>query len=593
MWPASLKNRLFASFLLVVFVPLTALFFYLFHQIEKSMQEKAIIQSASNLAQARQRFDDALSMLTKAFYIVEKDPTISSILINPSRLPDFERSQIMEDKIRSLDTSLFLYHSPQVYYTVADFYGNLYSSFIPRYMLDYEDFMKQYESAAEPTRTPYRWITDDKNYVSRDFTTAPDLLTLFGTLMDVNNQPMGYARLSFDYRYWFHSTAWPDTDAHQYALVSADGRILASTGAEWTIPPETLRLLGDTDQTEGYYIDKSSSYIIVYSYIPFLQWHLVGGISRDALFAEVNALQRSYFGLFCAFASLFILTTFLISAKITRPLNDLSRRMSAAVRNGLEVTLPVSRQKGEILELTVAFNKMIRDLKKMMERLKEEQLQKETIRFQMLMSQMNPHFLFNTLNTIKWIALREDKPEIAEICISLGKLLETSLNVDADLIHVRTELEMIQAYIHIQRYKHKHRIECDIAVEEELMYALVPKLSIQPLVENAFVHGLAAAERDGRVRVSIRREQSRLIVEVADNGIGMEEAKRRQTTRKRKGIGLENVKDRIRLLFRDKGEFEVASSDRGTTVTLRIPLLIAKPFQHGGDRGVESADRRG
>lgn len=578
MWPASLKNRLFLTFLLIMFVPLTAIFFYTFREIEATLQDKMIDQSAANLSLSRQRFDDMLSILTKAFLIVEKDTTIASILQDPSQFSDLERRQMTEEKIRSIENSLFLYHSPQVFYTVADFHGNLYSSFKPRRKLDYRSFMMEYEFTAEFGQAPYRWITNDANDVSMDISKSPYLLSLLGVMMDGNNRPIGIARLSLDYQYWFLSTIWHNTASQHYSLISREGDVLVHSHSGQSIPSTTVNLLKEAMESSGYFVDQSSSQIVVYSYIPTLDWYLISSISQDHLFAEVALLKRRYFALFCIFAVLFALIIFYVSLRITRPLNKLSRKMAIAVNNQFEGELAVTGQKGEVAELTRAFNQMINDMKIMMGKLKEEQIQKESVRFQMLLSQMNPHFLFNTLNTIKWIALRNGNDDIGDICVSLGKLLETSLSSEIELIHLKDELELLNHYVSIQQFRFNFNFDIQYEYSSNYAYALVPKLSLQPLIENAIYHGFQQIQEDAKIVVRVYADVQNLVIEVEDNGKGLQSRSAYSTGTIRKGIGISNLRERISILFKQQANLEIIALSPGVMVRLTLPLLMSNPY---------------
>ncbi|WJH33441.1 histidine kinase [Paenibacillus sp. CC-CFT747] len=134
---------------------------------------------------------------------------------------------------------------------------------------------------------------------------------------------------------------------------------------------------------------------------------------------------------------------------------------------------------------------MVSDLSGLLQKLKAEERQKEAVRYHMLLSQMNPHFLLNTLNVVKWNALSKGDEDTAGICVSLGTLLETSLNEETDLIHLKTERGLTEAYVSIQAFRYEQAFDIQWEYESRLEYALVPKLSLQPLVENAIFHGLA------------------------------------------------------------------------------------------------------
>jgi two-component system sensor histidine kinase YesM len=577
LWPVSLKNKLFVAFILCIFVPLSVGFFYIFREIEATLQDKIIEKSTLNLKMTRKSFDDVLSILTKAFYIIEKDPTIAAQLQDPSQYSDFKRTRVIEDKLVSLDDSLFLYHSPQVYFTVADFKGNMYVSYMPKLALNYDDFLRDYRLTNKPSFMPHQWITADNNYVSMDRTNSPNLLTLLGVLLDNNNRPIGYARLSLDYHYWFHSTI-QNTDSQIYSIIERTGKTIVSSSSDFKLSPSVIESLQGVVDPEGFFIDRASSTIVLYNYIPSLDWYLINYMSLDLLLNEIYKMKQRYFVIFCVFTVLFTLITFLIASSITRPLQQLNKKMVKVVNHRLEIPLTETQRRGEIQELTRTFNQMIRDMKGMLQQIKMEQLQKEAVRFQMLLSQMNPHFLFNTLNTIKFIALRKRDEDIADICVSLGKLLETSLNSEIELIHLKKEIELLQDYVHIQQFR--YQFVCDIRYEysDQYDYALVPKLSLQPLIENAIYHGFYNMKEAAQIVIRVHADAKRLTIEVEDNGRGLNAAPAPTNTLK-KGIGLSNLRERLQILFKQEAELLLIPMDKGTKIRLTFPLLLSNPFE--------------
>src|SRR5690606_15457932 len=162
--------------------------------------------------------------------------------------------------------------------------------------------------------------------------------------------------------------------------------------------------------------------------------------------------------------------------------------------------------------------------------------QKQAVRFQMLLYQMNPHFLLNTLNTVKWIARKEKQADIAGICTSLGLILEASLNSDIELISLKEEIKLLRSYEFIQACRFREHFTIIYETEDAVQYALVPKFSLQPLAENCIAHGFNMTDGRGTIWVRARAEGSELVLEVEDNGIGMEEAARRPVRRSGHGI---------------------------------------------------------
>jgi sensor histidine kinase YesM len=186
------------------------------------------------------------------------------------------------------------------------------------------------------------------------------------------------------------------------------------------------------------------------------------------------------------------------------------------------------------------------------------------------------------------------------MCVSLGKLLEASLASEVELIHLKDEIELVQAYLHIQRMRYRDAFTVTCEFDEELEYALVPKLSLQPLVENAIRHGVANLPARGEIGIRVYREDGRLTLEVEDNGIGMEQSRRLKRAGERQGIGLPNLKERLQLLYRGEGGLEtLPGSPAGTRVRVRIPFLLSTPYRSGAEpsgpilseRGEEHVDR--
>lgn len=201
---------------------------------------------------------------------------------------------------------------------------------------------------------------------------------------------------------------------------------------------------------------------------------------------------------------------------------------------------------------------------------------------QMLRAQMRPHFLFNVLNTIA--ALIPERPAEAEAMIArLGALLRRSLEDDgAGQVPLAEELELVRAYVDIERARHPDRLAVDWQIEPQARDALVPSLLLQPLVENAIQHGLLPRAARGRLTVSARRDDGELVLEVRDDGMGMAELSEA-------GVGLSNVRARLAQLFGKRQTFTLAPGpDGGMTATVRLPLSLRLE----GERSADVAGRR-
>lgn len=581
--PHKLKYRLFAVFVLVILLPFSFLNIYNYQKIETLVQNKISEQSHEQLDQLHRSLEDQLSIAFKTLIFLEQDSDVRDILQNPGKRSVLDNKEMMESKFKSFNNSFFLYN-PSVYFTLLDDEGHVYTSYLPRFTLDYDKISNTSSFAAmRETGASYFWVPDDDNYVSRDISKSPTLLSLYSGLLDSKGQPYGWARISIDFSFWFQSFLQKSASDQAYFILSRKGELIAKSDFEAELSPDAVKEV-TLSPVNGYWTDKNNNSLVNYSYLSSLDWYMINQIPLHILFKEIESQKQQYFVTFYGITAAFIVVAFMIAYTFTRPLSHMQIKMKAAVRKDLKIRLPEKNYKGEILELTRTFNEMMVDMNALVHRLKAEERQRDAVHFQMLLAQVNPHFLLNTLNTMKWIGLRNRNEEIVEICLSLGKLLETSLNSEVDLIHLRDEIELTKAFIYIQQVRYSNSFEVEFSYEEDVQYALVPKLSLQPLVDNAIRHGIASLEEGGRIYIRMElseTDSTQLVLEVEDNGIGVERSKmNREAGRKRPGIGLANVRERLRLLFKENAALEMVPLEQGTLFRMYLPLLLSEPYEN-------------
>ncbi|WP_342439509.1 histidine kinase [Paenibacillus sp. FSL L8-0436] len=604
--PQKLRYRLFGAFLILILLPFSVLNVYNYRQIESLVEEKISQQSHEQLVQMYGTLEDQMSVAFKTLIFVEQDSAVRSVLTKPGNRSPLENKALIEEKFKMLNNSFFLYN-PSVYFTLLDFHESVYTSYLPKQALAYEPYRELFrrhlgsvvpadqgtvqreavlpgEAAAQTLDSAeaqdlfYQWDSRDENNMLREVSTSPYLLSLYAYMKDSGGNRYGLARISIDYSFWFQSVLKESLSSQDYFLITGKGETVARSSKKAVLAPEITREIA-LHPAQAYLTDDKTGTLINYVYIESLDWYMVNRIPLAVLFNEISGLKQRYFLTFFAFTAAFVLMAFMISATFTRPLSHLQNKMKDVVRKNLKIRIPEGRSRGEVLELTRTFNTMLDDTNKLIAQLKAEERQKEAVHFHMLLAQMNPHFLLNTLNTMKWSAIRSGNEEISEMCVSLGKLLEVSLNAEVELVYLKDEIELVQAYLHIQRIRYQGSFEVTCDFDDELEYALVPKLSLQPLVENAIRHGVGPLTGRGQISIRIyRNDKAQLTLEVGDNGIGMEESRRLQVTRTRKGIGLSNLKERLRLLFKGQSELEILQLSPGTLIRFSIPFLLSTPY---------------
>ena len=225
----------------------------------------------------------------------------------------------------------------------------------------------------------------------------------------------------------------------------------------------------------------------------------------------------------------------------------------------------------------------------LMEQNVEEQRQKRKSELKALQAQINPHFLYNTLDSIIWMAEWGKNKEVVTMTSSLAKLLRQSISNQNEMVRVEDEVEYTRSYLVIQKMRYKDKLEYDIVVEPKILDFRVAKLILQPLVENAIYHGIKYKEGKGKVLVEGFLRGSELILRITDNGIGMNEQRlaqifeKRETDRKRNSVGVLNVHERIRLYYgKEYGLTFESVEGMGTKVEIHIPYMEAKTGETDG-----------
>ncbi|MCT8137055.1 histidine kinase [Anaerobacillus sp. CMMVII] len=572
LFPTTLKNKFVLAFLLFIIFPFFLLSVYYFQEIEHIMQDQISQQNREELKRLNRTLEDTMVLTLNTAILLDQDSAVEHILKNPQQFQLLDRHYRLDDKFNSINNSLFL-ASPKIYFTVIDFHQNIYSSFQSRRGLEYtsvinEDWYVDFVNSGQF----YQWETNERSYIHPNETTSPYLLSLYSVLRDYQNQPYGVSRISLDISKWFEQVMKSSSSDQEFFIINHLGKSVAETGNGSNIGLENIEEIIERHDTEGFLVDESSGMLISYNFIEHLNWYLISRIPLQVLFAEVEELRSRLLFVFIFLTAIFIVVTYMIASRITSPLEKLQEKMSEVVSENLNVYLPENDNSLEISSLTKNFNRMMSDLNDLVEQLKIEERQKEAIKVKMLVSQMNPHFLLNTLNTIKWIAIRERNQDITKICIALGEIIESSLKIEPEMISLKDELKLVNSYVDIQKYKYKQQFRVEYQIEAEVEEALIPKLSLQPLVENAIYHGISQLDGEGMIIIrAFLPLNHRLTVQVIDNGIGIQKSKN-ESVHKNHGIALANLKERLELMFKDDASVQLIPLEQGIKAEIQCPF---------------------
>lgn len=303
--------------------------------------------------------------------------------------------------------------------------------------------------------------------------------------------------------------------------------------------------------------------------------------------------------IFLGFTILFcIVFSAFFSRMVTVPIEELAQSAEEISRGNFDIKKMKPAGMHEIDMLQTGFNKMVWEIRILIEKIKEkatiekklneqelknllvENMLKES-QLKALQSQINPHFLFNTLNAIAQTAIIEEAGETEELINAVSELLRYSLSTVDIQSTVFAEISVIKQYIFIQETRFKDRIKFNIAVDESLSDVQIPGMILQPLVENAFVHGIEGREEGGKINISVYKRDDYCILMIEDNGSGITKEKlgeilSDEVTRIRgasTGIGVKNVINRLKIMYQNKDVFTIESElNKGTRIYIKIPI---------------------
>ena len=271
---------------------------------------------------------------------------------------------------------------------------------------------------------------------------------------------------------------------------------------------------------------------------------------------------------------LILLLGYFFSRKMVERLEQLTENMNQ-INLGLRKVTVVSQSKDEIGVLVRTFTRMMDEINKLISQVYEAKIKLQKTEMKALQAQINPHFLYNSLSIINWKALEADNEEISRITLALSTYYRTSLNKGETMTIAANEIRNIDAYLQIQLIMHDNSFQVIKEIQEDALSYSVPKLILQPLVENAIEHGLDVSEKEEKwLKISVCKEKDALIMAVEDNGMGMSEEQAKSIiTYRSKGYGVRNVNDRITLLYGEEYHLRVKSRQgEGCRIEIAIPV---------------------
>jgi Predicted signal transduction protein with a C-terminal ATPase domain len=342
--------------------------------------------------------------------------------------------------------------------------------------------------------------------------------------------------------------------------------VIDSTPGATTAVFSTAEAVQLKDGTIGETLDhiRSQGYQVSPFYNQMTNWTFVHLVKTKELLKESQNIRWATTAIAAGFALVALIYSYMISGSITKPLLQLRKMMldwTKGVRN-----FPTAFAQDEVGVIGETFKRIACENDELTEKLIRSELKEREAELKALQTQIKPHFLYNTLDSIYWMAMLQNNRDVAQMAVSLSESFKLSLNKGKEMIPVYKELQHIEHYLKIQNIRFKNRFRYIEEVDESIRGLEILKLLLQPLVENAIYHGLESKIGEGTIRLTGERDGQYVIFKVEDDGVGMTDLERTK-----QGYGLGNVKERLKLYYGEDSTLDVWSRPgEGTRITLRF-----------------------
>jgi len=571
------------AFILLVIIPITFMFFYSYSVYESIIENKISVATSQTLEQVNNNLQNTIDGLSLASIIVSYSQEVSDIFSDEGskelhylNLKRFFRQT--QNIVLNIDFDITIITSEySVYSTFPESYfnlGDIYRSDWYERVLNSQGY--------------YVWEILSEDFIPKS-KIANSHLSLLRIIKDTRADNFtAILIMSIDSDNFASILKTGDFLNEYMYIIDNDRRILFGSGQNNVLEENIMEgYLGSNYESA---IEKKQiggdDWLLNYSGIRRVGWTILRAIDYRDLTKEIYDLRSGLFMLTGISFIIFVIITYAIIKSSTIPIKHLLTSMQEVEKGNLDCRVQ-EQSIDEIGQLTKSFNTMLDKLQQLLKeneskqiRILEEEAIKKDYKYKMLQSQINPHFLFNVLNNIKWMAVINKAENVADMIASLGHLLEASIGKKGEEISIKDEINYLDDYIKLQKTRYGDKFNVIFKVDREIYDYYILKLLLQPIVENSIIHGLSSKEEGGLIVVKGFSEGEDILFEVQDNGKGIErdclntilKSNQEGNEISLTGIGIRSTNERIKLYYGNKYGIHIDSrKDYGTLVKILIP----------------------
>jgi len=586
----SMRTKLALSYLLLTALPLIIIATFVFNVSIMTLKNEVSAYVANTLEQVNNNIDNTFVQLSNISANIGLDESIQDILKKDS-------SRSLEEKIRDDEKVAEIIENATINFTniealhIFSYNGEVYSmkGSSSSLMADYNFTRKKwFETMKQLNKKSLILPT----YIQTDTTEEGNNRKVFGYIMEINdvqtNKNIGYLMVEMDISAF--ANLLQSISSNQTIIIDDNKTVIYHTQSEYISSQFQTNYVSELlERKAGHMITNldTGEQMITFNTSANTGWTVLSVMPTNILFSKINSFKLAmvYTIVLCILSSVVI--AILMSKSVTEPISLLRSRMKMAESGDFDIQIDV-KSKDEIGELSISFNNMIVRIKKLIQRIYQTEILRKEAELSALQAQINPHFLYNTLQIMDIMAEEKGADEISGSCRALARIFRYSISKGQGFVSLKEEVQHVKNYVYIQQLRLGDLLTVKYNIDDQLYKYEIIKLVLQPLVENAILHGIENSGRRCVIKVSATVERQSLIIDVEDDGVGMDEDELKKVQHSlyqeeddddprsdKCGIALRNVNNRIKLYYSDQYGMSIQSvRNVGTKVTLVLPAKI-------------------
>jgi two-component system, sensor histidine kinase YesM len=593
LFKTSIRNKLIVLLLLITIVPFGTSIVITYLYTKESLKDQFVEENVNLLYQGKLNLEGyigELKNLTLSFY---NNNDFMKYLRNPVQDDDYLSKESVknviltilyaEENINKVNIA-FVEENRNV--AVSKKSGVIFSSSVNKF--DKGNFEKAKNS-------PFRFYLEPMHILQEeteidDKQNPRDVFTLHRALIDIPSKDLlGYISLDIAPQQILDiSEKLYVKDKEEFYLISPEGELIFRSNPEVSEDEEWIDGLVEASKTNGTleYKDGSFDGLMIYEKLSDSSggWIIVKRIPFTSVFESAMSVAKINILFGVIGLCLVIMATFFVSFKITSPIRVLLQNIKQVESGNMTVQFD-SLGNDEIGVLGERFKEMIGKINHLINREYKLELENKTNQLKALQSQLNPHFLYNALQSIGTLALKKNVPQVYTLVTHLSKIMRYGMNIDEDMVPLTKEIDYIKAFLLLQKERFGDQFEYSLQFDKEDGKIRIPKMLLQPIIENYFKHGFdGGSETTGQLKMSGKRIGDQLVITICDNGKGISELRlieiyqsfmqdKQRIDPKRPNIGLRNIYLRLKLYFGEKAAFQIQNHENGgVLVTIKLPV---------------------